>query len=232
MVLAQTIVGNGTPSNRLGRIPDHHRTSRVTMGVGLWVLASLAAPLGAIAQDTAPSTPADTPPSDEETDGPVLRIMNCMATATRDDVAWGHRYTYWLSGVAEFDAAGNMMPISDDHAGDWIVTITNSRFALPETHNVYPVQDDEMVPEFSFPAVSLDEWNALGQRPTSEYVTAFDYDEAAHGLYLGIRNTVVEDSPRQLFQVVHLISATDAIRSDVSACFVGPRPMVLGFRGL
>jgi len=201
---------------------------------------------GAIAQDasthslraqvmTQEAAPPESPASDEPS--PVVpvpdsmleqRVVNCMATATPDYVEWGHRYTYWLSGVAQFDDAGNMMPISTDHAGDWVVTIANSRFAPLETHTVLPVAATQEVPSFSFPAVSVQEWNAIGQQPTSEHVAILAYDDASHGLYLGIRNTQVEESPRQLFQVIHYLSDDYAMVSEVSACFIGPRPMVLG----
>ena len=189
-----------------------------TQGITILVLAAL--PLHTAAQETIPV---------DETDGTIERqVINCMATATLDYVDWGHRYTYWLSGVAQFDNAGNMQPIADEHAGDWILTVTNSRFAPLETHTVLPVQVDREIPDFSFPAVSLQEWNDIEQQPTREYVTAFSYDDASHGLYLGIRNTAVDESPRQLFQVIHYLSDDYAMISDVSACFVGPRPMVIG----
>lgn len=165
---------------------------------------------------------------DEQEDEAERRVVNCMATATPDYVNWGHRYTYWLSGVAEFDDDGTMLPISDDHAGDWIVTITNSRFAPLETHTVMPISERQDMPEFAFPAVSQQEWDDLGQQPTDGAIAVLSYEEAAHGLYLGIRNTAVEESPRQLFQVIHYLDDDYAMMSEVSACFVGPRPMVLG----
>lgn len=196
-------------------------------GITIVVLATL--PLHAAAQDTMPVDEADeTMPVDETDELMERQVVNCMATATPDYVEWGHRYTYWLSGVAQFDNEGNMQPILDEHAGDWILTVTNSRFAPLETYTVLPVQADRDIPDFSFPAVSLQEWNDIEQQPTREYVTAFSYDDASHGLYLGIRNTAVDESPRQLFQVVHYLSDDYAMISGVSACFVGPRPMVIG----
>lgn len=176
--------------------------------------------------DASDDAPDDLP--EETVDEPIRRVVNCMATATPDYVSWGHRYTYWLSGVAEFDDEGNMLPIGEEYAGDWILTITNSRFGDLETHNVYPLEADGPQPDFLFPAVSLTEWNQMGSQGTDDYVTAFDYDEATHGLFLAIRNTEFPDSARQLFQVVHYLSDDYAMRSDVSACFVGPRPMVIG----
>ncbi|MEM9451372.1 MAG: hypothetical protein AAGA75_22945 [Cyanobacteria bacterium P01_E01_bin.6] len=156
------------------------------------------------------------------------RVLNCMTTATPDYIDWGHRYTYWLSGVAQFDDDGNMLPISIDHAGDWVLTITNSRFAPLETQRVFPVEADQGALEFMFPAVSLQEWNAMGRQTSNEVVTALSYPEATHGLYLGIRNTAVGESPRQLFQVIHYLADDSAMLSNVSSCFVGPRPTLLG----
>lgn len=214
-----------------------YRGARVGVGVAIALLtAGLGLALGnapALAQDTEAddssepeedSEPAPETPQDE----PQRQVVNCMATATPDYVDWGHRYTYWLSGVAKFDDAGNMLPVSNDHAGDWILTITNSLLPNLETHNVYPIQDDEESPIFSFPAVSAQEWSALGGDRSDEYVTAFAYAEATHGLFMGIRNTGNPDSPRQLFQVVHFLSDDYAMVSNVSSCFVGPRPMVIG----
>lgn len=172
-----------------------------------------------------PSAVAQNAPPSEE---PIRRIINCMATATPNTVPWGHRYTYWLSGVAEFDEAGNMLPVSMDHSGDWILTITNSRFDSPETHNVLPVRSPITVPQFAFPAVSEEEWQQLQQRPTGTYVNLFSYPEASNGLYLAVRNTASNESPRQLFQVVHYLNRDFAMRSEATACFVGPRPMVIG----
>lgn len=193
--------------------------------VSLPLLVTL--PFSAIAQDTVPeNTIQETLERQEDT--LERRVVNCMATATPDYIDWGHRYTYWLSGVAEFDDDGNMQPISANHAGDWIVTITNSRFAPLETHNVVPISERQDMPEFAFPAVSQQEWDDLGQQPTDGAIAILSYEEAAHGLYLGIRNTAVEESPRQLFQVIHYLDDDYAMMSEVSACFIGPRPMVLG----
>ncbi len=190
------------------------------VGVAIATFSSIPFPLSAAAQQTTPS--------DSVGESVENRVVNCMATATPDYIEWGHRYTYWLSGVAQFDNDGNMLPVSNDHAGDWILTITNSRFSPIETHPALPIQAGNDAPEFSFPAVSEQEWNDLGQEPTSDYVAAFAYREAAHGLYLGIRNTAVDESPRQLFQVIHYLSDNYAMTSEISACFIGPRPMVLG----
>lgn len=199
----------------------------------------MAIALSSLGMPTTPATAQDmddmdaddseeSPEPSEEGSEQERQVVNCMATATPDYVEWGHRYTYWLSGVAEFDETGNMLPVSNEHAGDWILTITNSLFPTLETHNVYPVRAEQDVPIFSFPAVTAQEWSALEEERTNEYVSAFSYDDATHGLFMGIRNTDNADSPRQLFQVVHFLSDDYAMVSEVSSCFVGPRPMVIG----
>ncbi|MGB3493223.1 MAG: hypothetical protein WBA57_10870 [Elainellaceae cyanobacterium] len=204
------------------------KMNALKMGTGmaialLWAGMAIAP---ATAQELDAEDPAPTPeaPQDES----ERQVVNCMATATPAYVEWGHRYTYWLSGVAKFDSDGNMLPVSNDHAGDWILTITNSLSPDLETHNVYPITEEQEAPIFSFPAVSSQEWSAFGEERSGEYVSALSYTEATHGLFMGIRNTANADSPRQLFQVVHFISDNYAMVSDVSSCFVGSRPMVIG----
>jgi|GEM_PF-5864729 len=213
-----------------------HRNSRFRIGAAIALLTATMGIVGtasAIAQVTEPEDTepeVDVPALDPEAPEPELerQVVNCMATATLDTIEWGHRYTYWLSGIAKFDDAGNMLPVSNDHAGDWILTITNSLLPNLETHNVYPLRDNQEPPIFLFPAVTYPEWTALDGDRSGEYVTAFSYDDATHGLFMGIRNTTNEDSPRQIFQVVHFISEDTAMVSEVSSCFVGPRPMVIG----
>lgn len=202
----------------------------VGIGMAIALCTIVAAAKPAIAQDAEPPE-QDTPSnaaSDASDDEPERQVINCMATATPDYIDWGHRYTYWLSGVAEFDASGAMLPVSNDHAGDWILTLTHSLLPSLETHNVFPIRDEQAIPRFSFPAVTAQEREILGGQPAGDYVSVFSYNEATYGLFLGIRNTEAVDSPRQLFQVIHFLSEDYAMISNVSACFVGPRPMVIG----
>ncbi|MGF1495468.1 MAG: hypothetical protein ACFB8W_01405 [Elainellaceae cyanobacterium] len=189
---------------------------------------AIAVLLGAIALSPTATAQVGTPLDTlDETRTPTEAVINCVTTAASPEVAWGHRFTYWLSGIAEFDEMGNMKPLSPGPANDWLLTITNSRFPEPSSYPLMVVSATEVEPEFSFPAVSLVEWEQLGQKPSSSYVTAFRYDEAAHGLYLAIRNTQPSgETVRQLFQVVHYLADNLPVLSEVAACFVGPRPQL------
>lgn len=151
-------------------------------------------------------------------------VINCVATGTANAAPWDHRFTYWLSGIAQFDEQGNMQPIPAARSKDWLLTVTNSRFPAPTSYHLTTLDGQTPNPGFSFPAVSLEEWERLGKRPTRRYTTAFSYDEASHGLFVAIRNTESSPTPRQMFQVVHYLSENVAITSDAAPCFVGPRP--------
>lgn len=171
-------------------------------------------PVLSISQSTAPMDFLDQPEG----------VINCVVSGSSNAVPWDHRFTYWLSGIAEFDSQGNMQPISAVSSKDWLLTITNSRFATPSSYNLSLLENQPSNLRFAFPAVSLDEWEAIGQKPSGTYTTAFSYDEASHGLYVAIRNTQSAETARQMFQVVHYLAEDVAIVSDAAPCFVGPRP--------
>lgn len=151
-------------------------------------------------------------------------VINCVATGTSNTVPWDHRFTYWLSGIAEFDEQGTMRPISVSQSRDWLLTITNSRFPSPSSHPLTILDSQTRDPGFSFPAVSPEEWERIGKQPSNNYTTAFSYEDASHGLYVAIRNTEAVSTTRQMFQVVHYLADDVIIRSAASPCFVGPRP--------
>lgn len=152
-------------------------------------------------------------------------VINCVATGTSNSVPWDHRFTYWLSGIAQFDEQGKMQPIPSSRSKDWLLTVTNSRFATPSSYQLSLLGEQTNNAAFSFPAVSQQEWERLGQEPSSTYTTAFSYEEASHGLYVAIRNTeATVSNTRQMFQVIHYLSDTIAIQTEASPCFVGPRP--------
>lgn len=171
----------------------------------------------------APATRAQaTPPMDflDQPEGAV----NCVASGTSNTVPWDHRFTYWLSGIAQFDEQGNMQPIPDSRSKDWLLTITNSRIPTPTSYHLSPLGEQTGNPEFSFPAVSQEEWEQLGKQPSRRYTTALSNEEASYGLYVAIRNTEAVPTPRQMFQVIHHLSDDIAIRTEASPCFIGPRP--------
>lgn len=151
-------------------------------------------------------------------------VINCVATGTSNAVPWDHRFTYWLSGIAQFDEQGNMQAIPASRSKDWLLTITNSRFPAPTSYHLSTLGEQTNHPRFSFPAVSQEEWERLGKQPSRRYTTAFSYEEASHGLYVAIRNTEGTPTARQMFQVIHYLADDIAIRTDASPCFIGPRP--------
>ena len=151
-------------------------------------------------------------------------VINCVATGTSNAVPWDHRFTYWLSGIAQFDEQGNMQPIPASRSKDWLLTITNSRFPAPTSYHLNTLGEQSNHPRFSFPAVSQEEWERLGKQPSRRYTTAFSYEEASHGLYVAIRNTEAAPTSRQMFQVIHYLADDVAIRTEASPCFIGPRP--------
>jgi hypothetical protein len=177
---------------------------------------------GAIAMPSAsPVNPADEPMDFlDQPDG----IVNCVVSATANTVPWDHRFTYWLSGVAQFDDQGNMLAIPVSRNRDWVLTVTNSRFSTPDTYNLSVLGAWSPIPRFTFPAVSEEEWNTLGQRPTPNYTTVFSYEESAHGLYVAIRNTEAAEQVRQMVQVIHNLGEGVILVSDAAPCFIGPRP--------
>ena len=151
-------------------------------------------------------------------------VINCVATGTSNSVPWDHRFTYWLSGIAQFDEQGNMQPIPAARSKDWLLTITNSRFPSPTSYHLSMLGEQASNPGFSFPAVSQEEWERLGKQPSRRYTTAFSYEEASHGLYVAIRNTEAVPTTRQMFQVIHYLADDVTIRTEASPCFIGPRP--------
>ena len=151
-------------------------------------------------------------------------IINCVSSGTSNAVPWDHRFTYWLSGVAQFDAQGNMLPVPTSRSNDWLLTITNSRFPTPESHRLSALTGRSPGLSFSFPAVSQAEWETIGENATARYTTAFSYEEATYGLYAAIRNTQNSETARQMFQVIHYLADDVALISEAAPCFVGPRP--------
>ena len=170
----------------------------------------------------AQTIPTQPPPMDflDQPEG----VINCVATGTSNSVPWDHRFTYWLSGIAQFDEQGNMQPIPPSRSKDWLLTITNSRFLTPTSYQLSTLGEQSNNPGFSFPAVSQDEWERLGKQPSRRYTTAFAYEEASHGLYVGIRNTESVPTIRQMFQVIHYLADDVVIRTEAAPCFIGPRP--------
>lgn len=171
---------------------------------------------------TAQSLPQATEPMDflDQPEG----VINCVGSGTSNAVPWDHRFTYWLSGVAQFDAQGNMQPVSASSSKDWLLTLTDSRFPNPRSYDLTLLETRPSNLRFAFPAVSREEWEAIDKRPSENYAAAFSYDEASFGLYVAIRNTQSLETARQMFQVIHYLSEDVSIVSEAAPCFVGPRP--------
>ncbi|NET09689.1 MAG: hypothetical protein F6K09_09685 [Merismopedia sp. SIO2A8] len=188
------------------------------------VLMHVMLPLGAIAISPGIANAQSNQPMDfiDESEG----MVNCVATGTPNTAPWNHRFTYWISGFAAFDEQGNLFSSPAAEGEEWLLTITNSRFLSSESHLLTRLDESQSANlGFSFPAVSVAEWELLGRTPSSSHSMALSYDNSAHGLYVAIRSTESIETARPMVQVIHYLAEDVAIVSEAAPCFVGPRPL-------